>query len=232
MSDEEVLQAFVQSVYLARYGRYLDDITDEDGVAEIAKTIDWTNQFLDELEEEADWQYVRENDKEIGTIASATDTFNLPEDARKLAVDENRPLVIMQDGSIVSEWDVVDPKNITERSSSVNQKRVTFVNNKIVFSRALNDQEIGGTVVADVINSIPRLAEDDVDILELVKPKQLLILGVAKNATLPDIVGGGLSPSFAQKYSDLLDKAKMENDAAAVAVTAIRDDYSHIGGVY
>src|SRR5688500_12911810 len=101
MTDQEKLDQFVQDVYLTRYNRFLDDITDEDGVAEVAKTIRWTNTFLDELESETDWNYVRENDEDLGIISTATQVFELPEEVRKLVVDVERPLILMFDGAIV-----------------------------------------------------------------------------------------------------------------------------------
>lgn len=233
MTTTEKLNKFVQSVYLVRYGRYIDDITDDDGVIEVAKTIDWTNQFLEELEEEADWQYLRENNYNLGVVATASQIFELPDEVRKLVVDENRPLTIYQGDTLVSKWDVVNPNQLTERSDNgYRENRVTFVNNQVVFSRPLDEGEIGGVVEADVINYMPELSDTNVDLLDLIKPKQLLILGVAKNATLPDIVQGGLSPSFAQKYSDLLDKAIMENEKTATASSTVGDDYSYITGVY
>ena len=232
MTDEERLIQFAQSTYLMRYGRYIDDIDEPDGQEEVDKTIDWANQIIDEIEPEADWQYVRDNDREIGIVTTPTQTLVLPDSVRKLAVDEERPLAIIQDGAIVSLWDVVSPDQLTRPNAGFRDKRVTFVDNRVVFSRPFNDTEMNGSIVADVINYIPRLARDDISVLDILKPIQLLKLGVAKNATLPDIVQGGLSPSFTQKYGDLLEKAIMENNRSAAANNVVRDDYSSIGGVY
>lgn len=232
MTNLEKLQQFTQDVYRIRYNRFVDNIADADGLVEVQKTIGWANDLLDELELEADWQWVRENDKSVGIISSATQTFDLPDDARKLVVSEYRPLAILQDGAIVSLWDVVDPNQGIRRDRATRDKRVTVVNNQIVFSQPLDTTEIGGTIIADVINSIPRLADNNTEALDLVKPISLLKLGAAKNATLPDIVQGGLSPSFVQKYADLLAKAVGENNASAEADEVERDDYSGIGGVW
>lgn len=231
MTDTERLQAFVQSVYLARYNRYIDDITDEDGQEEIAKTIDWTNQFLGEIELESDWQYLRTNDLEIGTVSSATQVVPIPSGVRKMVVHEDRPLKILQDGAIVSQWEVVDPNHITE-STGYYGNRVTTVGDNLVFSRAFNEGEIGGTITADVIDDMPQLSTDDISVLDLVKPQALLVLGVAKNAVLPDIVQGGLTPSFTEKYADLLEKAVMQNEASASSGIVDTDDLSVIRGVW
>ena len=232
MTDEEKLNKFVQQVYMTRYNRYIDDIEDEDGQVEVEKTIDWTNLFLDELETETDWHYVRKDGETLGTIVTAAQTFELDDEIRKLVTSTYRPLLLKQGDSIVSRFEVVDANQITRNTSFPDADRVTKVGNKLIFSRAFKDYEIGATVVADTVHYIPRLATDDIEVLDLVKPYSLLVLGVAKNATLPDIVQGGLSPSFVQKYGDLLEKAIAENEATTVADEAIRDDYSHIGGVF
>lgn len=243
MTDEQKLQKFTQSVYLTRFGNFVDDITDDDGVTEIRKTIEWTNQFLDELENELDeegvpmnWLFMRENDKEIGEIEGAGQTFDLPAGVLRLVYSDKRQLMIVQDGSVVSYWDVIAPNQVSRQAQRQSRDSVTVVNGKIIFSRALRETEIGGTAVADVINSLPRLAgvddEVNVEVLDLVQPKQLLILGVGKNATLPDIVQGGLSPSFTQKYADLLASAKAVNNVSADVDEMTRDDVSDIGGIY
>lgn len=239
MSNTTRLQDFTQQVYLTLFNRRLDDIEGEDGQEEIAKVIIWCNLFLDELEQEVDvdgtpinWLYLRDNDKEIGTISEATDTFRLPSSALRPIADADRPLFISQDGAIVSTWDVVDPNQITNRHSyALRDQRVTYVKQKLVFSRALNENEIGGTVFADIINKFPPLLSNDTSLFDLPIPRQLLVLGTAKNASLPDIVQGGLSPSYAQKYVNLLEGHKAANAQTAVADEAVTDDLSGIGGV-
>lgn len=240
MTDEEKLQEFTQQVHLSIYNRRIDDITDTDGVEWVEKIKIWCNLFLDELEMEVDsngkpinWSYLRENDHLIGTIASASDTFDLPSGARRLAVDIDRPLYITQDDTVIALWDVVAPNQLTSRNHySTRDQRVTYVNEKIVFSRSLNDTEVGGKVYADIINSFPRLADDDTSLFDLPIPRQLLVLGVAKNSSLSDIVQGGLSPSFTQKYDNILEGHKMESDQSGAASEVVTEDNSHITGVY
>lgn len=244
MTPLEQLQQFTQQLYLSINNRRLDSVTDTDGLEAIAQAVIWCNLFLDELELELDpdgtptnWNFLRENDAEIGTVADATSTFDLPTGALRLVADEDRPLVIMQDGAIVSVWDVVDPNQITKRNSyaAPREQRVTYVNRKVVFSRELNETEIGGLVVADVEHSFPRLddtaGDENADLFALPIPRQLLVLGTAKNSSLPNIVKGGLSPSFAQKYSNLLDGFKAANMQTSTGDEAVTDDFSNIRGV-
>ncbi len=240
MTNEEKVEEFAQQVYLTIYGRRIDDPTDEDGVEQVAKTLIWCNLFLDELEFEKEpdgtptnWNFLRENDADLGTVSTATDTFDLPEEALRPIISENRPLVILQDGSVISAWDVVDPNQITRRKGyPLRDQRVTYVNQSLAFSRLLNDTEIGGTVVADIVHKFPRLLNTNTDLFDLPVPRQLLVLGTAKNASLPDIVQGGLSPSYAQKYAELLEGLKAANAQSAAADEAVYEDFSYITGVF
>lgn len=247
MTDEQKIQKFTQDVYLTRFNRFVDEIpidyttivsvTDTDALVEIAKTISWLNMFLDELEAEVDndgrpinWSFVRENDVELGTV-SADGTIELDDDQLRLVVDDNRPLRLTTDGSVIANFAVVTADQITSKMNRTTNDRVTLVNRTLVFSRVFTAEEIGSTVVADVINSIPRLTSTDALTIDTVKPYQLLVLGVAKNATLPDIVQGGLSPSFVQRYDDLLDGIKAANSLTSSGDEYVRDDSSYISGV-
>lgn len=242
MTPQQRMDQFVQDVYLTRYGNFLDLLTDTDGLAEVNKTYRWCNMFLDELERESDvdgrpmqWNFSRRNDVTLGTVASPTTTITLPAAARKLVIDANRPLTVNQGGIRVYSFEVVDPGQITKRSDTFTADRVTVPKRTLIFSRVFNAFEIGGAVVGDVIDSFPRLDMADPTtsstLLDTV-PYQLLVLGVAKNATLPDIVQGGLSPSFVQKYNDLLDQVKLENADSSSADSEVSDDLSYIGGIF
>lgn len=245
MTEEQklaLLQEFTQQVYLTIYNRRIKDITSTAGIEEIEKVVIMCNLFLDELEQETDddgapinWLYLREMEAEIGTVSGVSDTFALPAGALRPVANPDRPLTISQDGSAVSIWDVVDPNQITSRNEYYTRpQRVTYVNQVLMFSRRLNDTEIGGTVNADIVNSFTRLvydpsSEHNVDLLSLPIPRQLLVLGTAKNSSLPDIVQGGLSPSYAQKFGELLKGHKAANMQTADASEAVTDDFSDIG---
>jgi len=244
VTNLEQIQAFTQEVNLTIYNRLIVDIGEADGQEAVAKTTIWLNLFLDELAFEknpddtpVNWLFLRKNDTEIGEIDEATDTFDLPRDALRLVSEEDRPLYITQDGTVISTWDVVEPDQLTSRNDYINRdNRVSYVGEQIVFSRPLNDTEIGGTIFADVVNKFPQLVStsgsENVDLFKLPIPRQLLVLGTAKNASLPDIVQGGLSPSYAQKYDNLLEGVKAANMQSAAANQVVVEDYSDITGVY
>ena len=238
MSPTAQLQAFAQSIYLAKKGRYFDDISGTDGQEYVNQVIDWTNMFVDELEdtldpsgEIVDWWFARENGYELGTATQGEAIIDLPSEINRLITDELRYVQITQDGTVVSNWAVVQPGDITNNTNRITEDMCAVVGESLVFSRVFRDTEEAGTIIGDVSLSLPRLTSTNVKLLTLVKPKLLLKLGVVKNSILPDIVQGGLTPSFSQKYDTLLAGAITRSMATSTARKATRDNYSGIGGV-
>lgn len=242
MTDEQLLKQFANQVYLTKFNRFIDGVdttattpTDADALIEIQKVIMWANLWADELELERDyegrpmdWRFLRDNDVDCGTIASVNNTgasaIPVPTGYRRLVYRANRPLTIMQDTARISTWKVVDPNQQTKRDDTWTGPRVTSLNGKFIFSRLFNTGEVAGHIIADLIKPVTRMSyvpgvSVNVDMLKTIPHQQLVVLGVAKNATLPGIVEGGLTPSLTQKYADLMDGAK-----AASANTSIADD--------
>lgn len=239
MGPTAQLTAFAQSIYLTIKNRYFDDIDQEDGQTYIAQVIDWTNMFLDELENETgpdgqlvDWWFARASAAALGTATLGATSITMPTTVDHLITDEGRYVQVQVGGVTISSWAVVHPKDITNRTDRTVQDMCAIVGAGLVFSRAFRTDEAGGSIVGDVVNKLPRLSANKVTLLTTVRPKQLLILGVAKNATLPDIVQGGLSPSYTQKFNDLLQGAIARSSASSVASEVVRDDLSSVHGVY
>lgn len=241
MTPQQQLEQFVKDVYLVRFNRDID-LTTSGGLKEITKTLGFARMFLNEIESEKNpdgspinWLWTRTNDRNLGEITTSTQVFSLPTEVRRLVIDEDRPLVLMHDSSIISTFEVVDANQITRRRLNPStEDRVAVVKRSLVFSRPFKDYEIGADVVADTIDKLTPVTAGDppvVDVLDIV-PYQLLVLGTAKNSIRPDIVQGGLAPSFIEQYADELDKAIAENNASSTADEAVRDDYSGIGGIY
>lgn len=247
MSPTQQLQAFAQSVYLAIKNRYYDDLTTSDGQTFLQQIIDFTNQFIDEIETEVDgngdpldWVWMRQNGYELGTanyvagaLASVPNTIPIPSAINNLLNDDNRYVQIVVNGVVVSNWTVASANDLVDRSGRLVPDMVAVVGSNIEFSRPFKPLEAGGTIIGDVTLPLPRvtwtqpagganLVVTNAKILTTVKPKQLLVLGVAKNSTLPDIVKGVLSPSYVQKYNDLLQNAIARNVASSVADSAAR----------
>lgn len=240
MTDQELLEQFVKDVYLVRFNRVID-LTTSGGITEIAKTLSFARMFLQEIESEKNpdgspinWSWARTNDQDLGTIATASQVFTLPVGVRRIVVDEDRPLVLMYDGSIISKFDTVEANQITRRRLDPStEDRVATVKRSLVFSRPFKDYEIGASVVTDTIEKLTPMTSSpvNVDLLDII-PYQLLVLGTAKNSVRPDIVQGGLAPSFIEQYADELDKAIAENNATSQGDMAVTDDFSGIGGVF
>jgi len=245
MSPTAQLQAFAQSVYLVIKNRYYDDITSSDGLIFVAQIADFLNQFIDELEvettasgEPVDWQWMRQSGYTLGTATKGGASITQPPAIFNLIANPSRYVQVVHDGAVVSNWAVVAPDNITNKSDRVTEDMCSSVGGNIVFSRAFKDYEDGGTIIGDVTLPIPRVIYNpttgvatNAKVLTTVKPKQLLVLGVAKNSSLPDIVQGKLSPSFVQKFNDLLQGAILRNSASGRSDTVESDDLSYISGI-
>lgn len=229
--DEQRILDFGQQIYLAKTGnrRELSDQEETDGF--IDNTISWVNQFLPELEAEADWIYSREFNSIIGT---ATNDYRYPlaADVRKLPVSPYRDVTIRHDGSTVATFRLVSPDLISDPSEDYEYDRATVVDRTLVLSRYLTEAEQAGDVVADIIKFIPRMKRDDTTCLDLVQPLQLIVFGVLKNQLLTDPVKNVLVPTVTQKYGDLLRKAVAENNATADANSMPRENMGFVRGVW
>lgn len=243
MTDEERIIAFAQDVYLARHNQ-MNDATDEDLIRFRDETISWVNQLIpeiqkarDEMGRAVDWNFVRTNDDaSLGAVTTGTTiSYNLPSKVRKLVVNPHRDLTIRQDGSVVSSFKLVNPNQAYDSSDYDTRNRATVLKRKIIFSRSLTENEVGGTIVADTVAFIPQLSVDDTSLLDIFDEdpdiRQLFVLGVVKNQLPADIVQGGLTPTFSQKYDAHLADCITENNASADADDADRESFGWVGGV-
>lgn len=242
MATIDDLRAFTNKVYLVIKGRYFDDLTSDDGANLVNQTIDWANMFMDELELETtpdgqaiDWWFARQNDATLGKARVGRKVIDFDSDFNNLIAGEERYVLVTVDGQVVSSWSVVNADQLGNRPGYSVPDRVARVGQQLVFSREFRDNENGGTITGDVTAPLPRLSLTNADALtgdNAIVPQQLLILGAAKDASLPDIVQGKLSPSYAQRYANLLEGAKARSAASSNADTAQRDNYSNVRGVY
>lgn len=243
MSPTAQINALAQSVYLRIKNRQYDGITTTDGQAFVANIIDFANGFIDELETEInpdgqaiDWKWSELLGTTLGTATAGASSISFSNSFNNLIAEEQRFVQILQDGTPVANFVVVSPNDITSVTRRSTQDMVTITGNTIngrilTFSRPFTEAEDGGTIIGDVTAPIPKLSLTNVQALTMIKPRELLVLGIAKNASLPDIVQGSLSPSFVQKYNDLLANTIARNLSGGAADSVARDSYTYIGGV-
>jgi hypothetical protein len=238
MSPTAQIEALAQSVYLTIKNRYYDDLAGDDGQVYVSQILDHASMYVDELEnivdtdgQLVDWWFNRASDYTLGTATLGAASVTMPTAVDRLLTDEMRYVQIQQDGLTISNWAVVAPRDITNKSDRITEDMCAVVGTSLVFSRVFRDTEASGTIIGDVVLKLPRLSAVNVKLLTQVRPKQLLILGIAKNITLPDIVQGKLSPSFVQKYNDLLAGAIARSKASSIGAEVARDAFGHIGGV-
>lgn len=239
MAYNQALTDFAQKVYLTIKNRRYDDIEGEDGQEFISQIIDWGNQAIDEIELATDasgrpvvWNWLRQNNYDLGSATEGESTISLGSTIKSLVRTPHRYVEITVDDKVVSRWSVVNPNQLSSKPEQIRQDMVAKVGRDLIFSRAFTANEDGGSITGDVVIRAPRLSETNQKILTLIEPLQLLTLGVAKNCTLPDIVQGGLSPSFVQKYNDVLQSAILDNAASSQPDYIEREDFSSVGGVW
>ena len=253
------LQAFAQSVYLMIKDRYYDDLTSTDGQTFLLQTVDWANMYIDELEYEVnsdgepiDWIWVRQS-ANLG-VATYTDgktngslTWNSTA-YNNLCAGTDRFVQILSpiDGiTPVANFTVVAPSELSNDPQRNTLDMCALLNGVIIFSRPFTTTENNGVIQADVTTYLPRIQTGiatsgaligqviatNVDILKTVKPLTLLKLGTVKNSILPDIVKGGLQPSYVQKYNDLLTNAINRSADTSLSPTVDYDDFGAVRGV-
>lgn len=238
MTNDERIAALAQDIYLARHNQ-INDVTGTDLTDFIDQTISWVNQFIPEIEKKADWNFVRTNDNTVGTIVTpSVISYALPDGIRKLVIAPGRDLTIRFDTSTVASFKLVSPNQSYNTNEPYdNRERATVLKRKIIFSRPLKQIEVGGTIVADTIAKIPRLSHADVTLLDILDDeynddiRQMFIYGILKNQVLPDIVQGGLTPSFSQKFDKYVNDCIAENNASADADDQDRESFAWVGGV-
>jgi hypothetical protein len=239
MSPTAQIQGLAQSVYRRIKNRAYDDITSADGQVFVANIIDFANGWLDELETELTpsgdplyWNAVTQLNYPLGTAAVNTASIPVPTGINEVIIEEDRYIQVQQGGTTISNWLVVSPDAITNKTDRITEDMCTVVGGSIIFSRIFRSTEDQGAIVGDVTIPFPRFSLTNVKSLALIKPRELLVLGIAKNSVLPDIVKGSLTPSFVQKYQDLLTGAITRNEYSSRADTIDTEDYGHVRGIY
>lgn len=234
MNDKKIqrIEDFAQDVYLFMVGRKHDDIKGEDGQNYVAEVMSWLNILLDELESKADWIYLRENDHVIGTATTGGQKLTLADTILRPIINEHRPAKIMQGSARVAKFDIVRPDAITFDGDALYDRAALTRNNTLVFSRPFTEQESGGRIVCDVLYKIPRVSRRDVDVFDIVTPYRLLVLGVAKDVTLPSLIRRETAPALTKKFNDLLDDAINQNNQTSQAEEYARQSFENVRGVY
>ena len=193
------------------------------------------NLWAKEFETEADWNKARVNDYVLATVANVTTfSFTLPDDFRTPVFDINKELKFINDGVVIARFVLVNPNQRQVDDENINPNRATFIpvgdsGGTVVISRVPTTAEIGSTIVLDVVRNFPKLTRTDTEVFDYLYNSTVTTLGIAKNEALSDLTKVSLSPSFAQKYKNELDKAIMVNSATNAVDDMRMDDFSSIG---
>lgn len=233
MAAIDNITKLAQKTYYTINGAQNDD-TDEDLVEFQNNFILGFNLWKEEFETEAYWNSVRVDDYVLATISNITTySFELPDDYRTPVIDENKYLkFILPDGTVIARFKMVDPSQRQVDDDWDRPDRATFVGRNIVLSRVPRTEELTARIVLDVVQYFPDLVRNDDTAITLLPSSQLAVLGIAKNNTLSDLTKVSLSPSFAQKYSNELNKALNINNASNEIDEMRGENYGNIGGIW
>lgn len=231
--DLENIRDLAQDVYISINGAENDD-TGEDAEAFENNFIRSFNLWLDEYENEAYWNKLRENDAVLATIPNTTTfSYPLPDQWRTPVFDENRYVKLVDsDGNIITKFKLVNPNQRIVDDAYLHPNRATFVDRNIVLSRDPKPHEVGLNLVLDLVRYHSRLTRTDDTGIDELPNRQLAVLGVAKNMTLGDVTKVSLNPVFTQKYTNELQKAVLGNNASNEIDEMRRTSYGYINGLW
>jgi len=232
MAAIDDIREVAQDVYYTINGAENDD-TGADLTTFENNFIRGFNLWLDEYDGEAYWNNLRTDDYVLGTVSNTTTySFPLDDEFRSPVINQNKYVKFIVDGIVIARFQLVDPNQRVVDYDYYHPTRATFVGRNIVLSRPPTAEELGATIVLDVVGYMPKLTRTDASALDYLYNKQIAVLGVAKNSTLSDVTKVSLSPSFAQKYANELQKAVTANNATTANDDARRDDYGYIAGIW
>lgn len=232
MAAIDEIRELAQDVYFTINGAENDDEGEDLELFE-NNFIRSFNLWVDEYETEAYWNEVRVDDYVLDTIVNTTDfSFILPDIYRTPVINENKYVKFVSDGIVIAKFQLVNPSQVIVDDDYTRPNRASFVGRNIVLSRPPTAEEVGAEIVLDVVQYFPKLTRSDATALGLIYNRQLAVLGNAKNNTLGDLTKVSLSPSFAQKYLNELQKAIRANNASNVIDEMRRDNFGYIGGIW
>lgn len=232
MAAIDNIRSLAQDTYYTINGAENDDTGDDLTTFE-NNFIRGFNLWKDEYETETYWNSVRVNDYVLSTVGDTTTySFELPDEYRTPVFDMDKYVKFEIDGIVVAKFKLVDPNQRVVDDELERPDRATFVGRNIVLSRAPTAEEVGASILLDVVEYIPNLTRTDDTAINLIYSKNLAVLGVSKNNTLADVTKVTLSPSFAQKYANELNKAVAINNSTNEVDEMRRDNYSNIGGIW
>lgn len=232
MAAIDNIREVAQDTYLSINGAENDDTGDDLEIFE-NNFIRSFNLWLDELDTETYWNQLRTNGYELATISNQTTfSWTLPDEYRTPVFSPDKYLKFVNDGIVIAKFKLVDPNQVVVDDEVFHPDRATFVGRSIVLSRVPTEAEVGSKIVLDVVGYFPKLTRKDDTALTVIYSKNLAVLGVAKNNTLADVTKVSLSPSFAQKYLNELNKALLANAASNETDEMRGDNYSNIGGIW
>lgn len=232
MAAIDNITKLAQKTYYSINGAQNDDTGDD--------LTDFQNNFIlgfnlwkEEYEAETYWNKLRVDDLVLARIGNTVKySFELSDEYRTPVFEPNKYLKFVIDGIVIAKFKMVDPNQRQVDDDIERPDRATFVNRNVILSRAPRAEEVGASIVLDAVLYLPELTRTDDSALDYLTSQQIAVLGVAKNNTLADVTKVNLSKSFAQKYTNELNKAVAINNSSNEIDDMRGDNFGYIGGIW
>lgn len=200
----------VSAVYLKAAGKIPAFTT---GSPKWLKIVAIANNLIDAWQNEpgVDWVSLYDPEYSIGTV-SATDTFDLDDDVRKLSDGRDDPVrIVHSDGVRYTDYEVVPANQL--RTLYQSGRYCAQVGKTIVFNKAFtsSNAEYGGTIYVPKFGFAEHIVEDDDDVP--VDDPQWLVIMCAAEYVRNDIVKQNQYPNLIGEANNLMQSMKDTNDA-------------------
>lgn len=200
----------VQSVYLKAAGKIP---TFTSGSAKWLKIVAIANGYIDSWQNEpgVDWYSLYAPSYSIGT-ATATDTFELDDDVRKISDGREDPVrIIHTDGTNFTDYAVVPGNQL--RTTYSQGAYCAQIGKTLVFNKpfASTDAQFGGTIYVPMYGYAEHIVGDNDDVP--VDDPQWLVIMCAAEYVRNDIVKQNQYPNLIGEANNLMVSMKDANDA-------------------
>lgn len=200
----------VSSVYLRAAGKLP---TFASGTQKWLKIVAIANVFIDQWQNEpgVDWYSLYDPAYNIGTV-TATDTFDLDDEIRKLSDGRDDPVrIIHTDGTHYTDYEVVPANQL--RSDYRTGNYCAQIGKTVVFNKAFTstDKQYGGTIYVPKYGFAEHIEGDSDDIP--VDDPQWLVTMCAGEYVRNDIVKQNQYPNLIGEANNLMVSMKDTNDA-------------------
>lgn len=228
-NPKDVLTRLAYDVYIRYQNLFPEEATDITGAGVLTpeSVAALANQSMDDIEQEANWEYTRERIN-IGKITHGIDFLDIPESA----IDSTYNLDFSPSSFIEMELSdgtkefrkIVSAQVIHEMPDAVS----VIGNRTVQFAMPLSDKYDDAEVYVYGFRKFTRLDSKTPDVKIDVKPYSLLVWGIAKQAVSVNPAWGFRYSIVLAEYNNMLSNAKRKNTVGGTTVVAWQSEVGRV----